>query len=84
MVLRWLTRLKENPETRDIPLIIVSGFTSELGSKTHVFEPHMYEEWPAVRFFEKPAKLSDLAAAIAEILAERAKESAAPSSTDEA
>ena len=30
----------------------------------------MYREWPAAKFFEKPVKLADLAAAIAELLAE--------------
>jgi hypothetical protein len=29
----------------------------------------MYREWPAAKFFEKPVKLADLAAAIAELLA---------------
>lgn len=63
-------KLREEPETAGIPIIIMSGFTKELDTKTHVFEPMMYREWPAARFLEKPVKLADLAAAIAELLAE--------------
>ena len=62
-------KLKNEPETERIPVIIVSGFTKELEEKTHVFEPMMYREWPAAKFFEKPVKLSVLADAIAGILA---------------
>ena len=62
-------KLRDEPETEHIPVIIMSGFTKELETKTHVFEPMMYREWPAAKFFEKPVKLADLAAAIAELLA---------------
>ena len=61
-------KLRDEPETARIPIIIMSGFTKELETKTHVFEPMMYREWPAAKFFEKPVKLADLAAAIAELL----------------
>jgi CheY-like chemotaxis protein len=61
-------KLREDPETAEIPIIIMSGFTKELDTKTHVFEPMMYREWPAAKFLEKPVKLVDLAAAIAELL----------------
>jgi DNA-binding response OmpR family regulator len=62
-------KLRDEPETECIPIIIMSGFTKELETKTHIFEPMMYREWPAAKFFEKPVKLADLAAAIAELLA---------------
>lgn len=62
-------KLRDEPETERIPVIIVSGFTKELEEKTHIFEPMMYREWPAAKFFEKPVKLSDLADAIAGLLA---------------
>lgn len=61
-------KLRGQPETRDVPVIIVSGFTKELDTKTHIFEPMMYREWPAARFFEKPVKLGALADAIADLL----------------
>ena len=64
-------KLREDPETEDIPVIIMSGFTKELDTKTHVFEPMMYREWPAAKFLEKPVKLADLADAIAELLRRR-------------
>ncbi len=62
-------KLRDEPETKRIPVIIMSGFTKELETKTHIFEPMMYREWPAAKFFEKPVKLADLAEAIAELLA---------------
>lgn len=65
-------KLREDPETAGIPVIIMSGFTKELDTKTHVFEPMMYREWPAARFLEKPVKLATLADAIAELLAAEA------------
>ena len=62
-------KLRDEPETERIPVIIMSGFTKELETKTHIFEPMMYREWPAAKFFEKPVKLADLADAIAGLLA---------------
>jgi DNA-binding response OmpR family regulator len=61
--------LRDETQADRIPVIIVSGFTKELKTKTHVFEPLMYEEWPAAKFFEKPVKLAELAEAIAGLLA---------------
>ena len=69
-------KLHDDPETAHIPVIIMSGFTKELDTKTHVFEPMMYRDWPAAKFMEKPVKLADLAAAIAELLAEGEKPAA--------
>jgi DNA-binding response OmpR family regulator len=62
-------KLRDEPATSRVPVIIMSGFTKELDTKTHIFEPMMYREWPAAKFFEKPVKLSALAEAIAELLA---------------
>lgn len=62
-------KLKNDPETERIPVIIVSGFTKELETKTHIFEPMMYRDWPAAKFFEKPVKLNVLADAVADLLA---------------
>jgi CheY-like chemotaxis protein len=63
--------LREDERTSHILVIIMSGFTKELDTKTHVFEPMMYREWPAAKFFEKPVKLAVLADAIAELLGEK-------------
>ncbi len=63
-------KLRDDPETAHIPVIIMSGFTKELDTKTHIFEPMMYREWPAAKFFEKPVKLAALADAIAGLLAD--------------
>ena len=76
--------LKNDPETARIPLIIVSGFTKELDTKTHIFEPMMYRDWPAAKFFEKPVKLGALADAVAELLAGADAPVAAPPPVDDA
>ena len=73
-------KLRDDPETERIPVIIMSGFTKELETKTHIFEPMMYREWPAAKFFEKPVKLAELADAIADLLADAEK----PAATEEA
>ena len=62
-------KLRDEPETARIPVIIMSGFTKELETKTHIFEPMMYRDWPAAKFFEKPVRLGELADAIADLLA---------------
>jgi CheY-like chemotaxis protein len=61
-------KLHEDPATATIPVIIMSGFTKELDTKTHVFEPLMYRDWPAAKFLEKPVKLAVLADTIAALL----------------
>jgi len=73
-------KLRDDPQTERIPVIIMSGFTKELETKTHIFEPMMYREWPAAKFFEKPVKLAELADAIAGLLAD----AEAPAATEEA
>ncbi len=74
--------IKNDPEMAGIPIIIVSGFTKELETKTHIFEPMMYRDWPAAKFFEKPVKLGALADAIAELLAGAEVSAGAPQAAD--
>ena len=57
-------KLRHEPETERVPVIIVNGFTKKPEDKTHIFAPMMYREWPAAKFFEKPVKLAALADAI--------------------
>ena len=77
-------KLKNDPETAGIPVIIVSGFTKELDTKTHIFEPMMYRDWPAAKFFEKPVKLGALADAVADLLAGAEVPVDAPQPVDDA
>jgi CheY-like chemotaxis protein len=64
-------KLHNEPETRRLPVIILSGFTKVLAEKNDVFAPMLGREWPAARFFEKPVKLQELGEAIAGLIAER-------------
>ena len=63
-------KLRNEPETERIPVIITSGFTKEIATKADTFAPMMDRDWPAAKFFEKPVKLAALADAIAGLLAD--------------
>jgi len=62
-------KLKGDEATRDIPIIILSGFTGHLKDKFRSFEFVMEREWPAAVHLEKPASLAAIGAAIEQLLA---------------
>jgi DNA-binding response OmpR family regulator len=62
-------KLQDAPETHDIPIIILSGFTQHLDTKAAAFEPIMGREWPAAKFFQKPVELRELAETVAALTA---------------
>jgi CheY-like chemotaxis protein len=64
-------KLHNEPATRRVPVIILSGFTKVLADKNDVFAPMLGREWPAARFFDKPVKLQELGEAIAGLIEER-------------
>jgi len=64
--------LKEDPSYRKIPILIVSGFPKELDTQGDKFDFILGRDWPAAGMLEKPIELKQLAAKIAEILAEEA------------
>jgi DNA-binding response OmpR family regulator len=64
-------KLRNEPATHDVPVIILSGFTQYLETKGDLFAPMMDREWPAARFFEKPVALTDLVEAVGNLIAER-------------
>ncbi len=63
-------KLKEDPATRQIPIIIVSGFTDHLDSKMQSFEFIQGRDWPAAKFFDKPVNLSALAESVQRLITE--------------
>lgn len=64
-------KLKENPPTRKIPIVIFSGFPKELDKKLETFEFILGRDWPAAAMLEKPADLKELARVVANVLAEK-------------
>jgi CheY-like chemotaxis protein len=65
-------KLQDNDSTRNIPIILLSGFTDHLAKNYDAFESIQGREWPAAKFLKKPVTMSELASAVAEMLAEKA------------
>ena len=64
-------QLKDKPEYRDIPIIIVTGFTqrmAELGPER--WQHILGEDWPASKFMEKPIDPDELLTAVQALLKE--------------
>jgi two-component system alkaline phosphatase synthesis response regulator PhoP len=63
-------RLNEDERTRDMPVVILSGFTRKLRQKHDTFAFLPDRGWPAAKLLEKPVELSQLAESIANLLRE--------------
>ena len=62
-------KLKQDTNYRDIPIVILSGFTDHLKDKSSKFEFIMDRDWPAVEEIHKPASLTQIGAAVERVLA---------------
>lgn len=62
-------RLKNEPAYRDIPIIILSGFTDHMKNKSKSFEFVMGQDWPAAEYLKKPASLASIGEAVERLLA---------------
>ncbi|MCL5735042.1 MAG: response regulator [Actinobacteria bacterium] len=60
--------LKTDGPTRDIPIIMLSGFTADKDIRNKVVASLMGQDWPAESFMEKPVRLSELAQRIEALL----------------
>jgi DNA-binding response OmpR family regulator len=69
--------LKTDGPTRDIPIIMLSGFNAEKDVREKVLASLMGQAWPAETFMQKPVRLAELADRI-EILLEREDTQRAP------
>lgn len=63
--------LKTDGPTRDIPILMLSGFNVQEDVRDKVLASLMGQDLPAETFMEKPVRLADLAARI-DVLLERA------------
>ncbi|MDA8126526.1 MAG: response regulator [Deltaproteobacteria bacterium] len=61
-------KLKEDEVRRQIPILIVSGFSQHLAKKMDQFQFVLGQDWPADGYLEKPVNLKELAAAIERFL----------------
>ena len=62
-------RLKNDDANRDIPIIILSGFTDHLNKKSKSFEFVMDRDWPAAEYIKKPASLANIGEAVERLIA---------------
>jgi DNA-binding response OmpR family regulator len=62
-------KLKNDATFQDIPIIILSGFTDHLKTRSKSFEFVMDREWPASEFIKKPASLASIDEAVGRLLA---------------
>lgn len=68
-------KLRNNPATRRIPIIMVTGFTKKMAEEgPEKFQHVMGEAWPVTHFLEKPIDPEELLTVIEEVLRETAKE----------
>jgi CheY-like chemotaxis protein len=65
----FASALKTDGPTRDIPIIMLSGFNVQQDVREKVLASLMGQALPSDTFMEKPVKLADLAARIETLLA---------------
>jgi two-component system, OmpR family, alkaline phosphatase synthesis response regulator PhoP len=65
-------KLRNNPAYKEIPIIMVTGFTKKMAETgPEKFQHIMGESWPVTQFLEKPIDPEQLLSVIEEILGER-------------
>ena len=60
--------LKTDGPTRDIPIIMLSGFSADDRVREKVLASLMGQDWPADTFMQKPVRLAELAERIQTLL----------------
>ncbi len=60
--------LKTDGPTRDIPIIMLSGFSVQKDVREKVLASLMGQDWPAESFMQKPVRLAELAERIEMLL----------------
>ena len=75
--------LKTDGPTRDIPIIMLSGFNVQKDVREKVLASLMGQDWPAESFMQKPVRLAELAERI-EMLLSRMDERRKPWPIEEA
>jgi len=64
----FASALKSDGPTRDIPILMLSGFTATEATRQKVVASLLGQEWPVDMFVEKPVRLADLAERIEKLL----------------
>ena len=62
-------KLNRNPEYREIPILMVTGFPRKMSEKgPEAFQHILGEDWPVAGFLEKPIDPEQLLAAVEDLL----------------
>lgn len=64
-------KLKQEEATKNLPIIIVSGFSQHLAGNMEKFEFILGRDWPADAYMEKPINLKLLAEKIEKFVADK-------------
>jgi CheY-like chemotaxis protein len=79
----FASALKTDGPTRDIPIIMLSGFNVQEDVREKVLASLMGQDWPAETFMQKPVRLAELAQRI-EVLLEQTETGRRPWPVEEA
>jgi two-component system phosphate regulon response regulator PhoB/two-component system alkaline phosphatase synthesis response regulator PhoP/two-component system response regulator VicR len=67
-------KLRNNPAYKEIPIIMVTGFTKKMAEAgPEKFQHIMGENWPVTQFLEKPIDPEELLSVIEKVLEESSK-----------
>jgi two-component system alkaline phosphatase synthesis response regulator PhoP len=67
-------KLRNNPDYKEIPIIMVTGFTKKMAETgPEKFQHIMGENWPVTQFLEKPIDPEELLSVIGGVLEETSK-----------
>jgi len=67
-------KLRNNPAYKEIPIIMVTGFTKKMAETgPEKFQHIMGENWPVTQFLEKPIDPEELLSVIEKVLEETSK-----------
>jgi CheY-like chemotaxis protein len=66
----FASALKTDGPTRDIPIVMLSGFNVQEDVREKVLASLMGQDWPAETFMQKPVRLAELAQRIDTLLAQ--------------
>ena len=63
-------KLGSDPATRQIPIVLMTGFMDHMAAKRESFDFINGRDWPAAKLMKKPVPMPELLASIRQLLAE--------------
>jgi two-component system alkaline phosphatase synthesis response regulator PhoP len=63
-------KLGSDPATRQIPIVLMTGFMDHMAAKRESFDFINGRDWPAAKLMKKPVPMTELLATIRQLLAE--------------